>query len=109
MKKIGKAIAKKFKNWKGTTTADMENSDTPADVEEVKVEIKKQTNTVDKATETDTQLCNKNSETGQPIFESSEKAQNAPTETPNASNYFFSSEIKPYDVAEEKFIILQKS
>lgn len=46
MKKIRKAIAKKFKNWKGTTTADMENSDTPADVEEVKIEIKKQTNTV---------------------------------------------------------------
>ncbi|WP_341822323.1 hypothetical protein [Wolbachia endosymbiont (group A) of Clivina fossor] len=80
MKKIGKAIARKFKNWKGATNAkgdDIEESRAmPADVEEVKVEIKKQTNTVDKATETGTQLCNKNSETGQPIFESSEKAQN---------------------------------
>lgn len=75
MKKIRKAIAKKFKNWKGTTTADME---APADVEEVKIEIKKQTNTVDKAMETDTQLyedINKSSETEQPIFENSEEAQ----------------------------------
>ncbi|WP_250296730.1 hypothetical protein [Wolbachia endosymbiont of Oedothorax gibbosus] len=82
MKKIRKAIAKKFKNWKGTTTADMENSDTPADVEEVKIEIKKQTNTVDKATETDTQLyedINKSSETEQPIFENSEEVQNDST------------------------------
>lgn len=77
-KKVWKDIAGKLRNKKGTTTTDME---TPADVEEVKVEIKRQTNTVDKATETDTQLCNKNSETGQPIFESSEKAQNDSVET----------------------------
>ncbi|MFP3015678.1 MAG: hypothetical protein ACEY3B_05225 [Wolbachia sp.] len=85
MKKIGKAIARKFKNWKGATNAKgaaiEESRAMPADVEEVKVEIKKQTNTVDKATETDTQLCNEKSETGQPIFESSEKAQNDSVET----------------------------
>ncbi|WP_353277787.1 hypothetical protein [Wolbachia endosymbiont (group A) of Agelastica alni] len=50
MKKIGKAIARKFKNWKGTTNAkgdDIEESRAMlTDVEEVKVEIKKQTNTV---------------------------------------------------------------
>ncbi|WP_265031281.1 DUF308 domain-containing protein [Wolbachia endosymbiont (group A) of Tiphia femorata] len=39
------------------------------------------THVIDKATETDTKLCNKNSETGQPIFESSEKAQNDSVET----------------------------
>ncbi len=90
MKKIGKAIAKKFKNWKGATNAkgdDIEGSrDMPADVEKVKVEIKRQTS-VDKATETDTQLyedTNKSSEdinTEQPIFESSEKVQNDSVET----------------------------
>ncbi len=71
LKKIWESITEKLRNKKGTTTAkvtDMEKSrtsDTPADVEEVKVEIKKQTNTVDKATETDTKLCNINSEKAQ--------------------------------------------
>ncbi|WP_425385071.1 hypothetical protein [Wolbachia endosymbiont (group B) of Schoenobius gigantella] len=88
--KLLKGVAKKFKNRKGSTIATtakgaaIEESRTsnnmPADVEEVKVEVKEQTN-VDKATETDTQLCNENSEIEQPIFESSERAQNSSIET----------------------------
>ncbi|WP_353273580.1 hypothetical protein [Wolbachia endosymbiont (group A) of Agelastica alni] len=80
-KKIWKDIAEKLRNKKGTTTAKGVDMEMPADVEEVKVEIKKQTNTVDKATETDTKLCNINSEDLQPICESSEKAQNDSVET----------------------------
>ncbi|WP_338405954.1 hypothetical protein [Wolbachia endosymbiont (group A) of Longitarsus flavicornis] len=80
-KKIWKDIAEKLRNKKGTTTAKGADMEMPADVEEVKVEIKKQTNTVDKATETDTKLCNINSEDLQPICESSEKAQNDSVET----------------------------
>uniref|UniRef100_A0A3B0JDQ4 Uncharacterized protein n=1 Tax=Wolbachia endosymbiont of Aleurodicus dispersus TaxID=1288877 RepID=A0A3B0JDQ4_9RICK len=66
----------------------------PADVEAVKVEIKRQTNTVNQATETDTQLCediNKSSEDlniPQPTCETSEKIQDAPTETSNVPNDF---------------------
>ncbi len=87
--KLLKGIAKKFKNRKGSpiaTTAkgaaieESRTSNMPEDVEEVKVEVKEQTN-VDKATETDTQLCNENSEIEQPIFESSERAQNSSIET----------------------------
>src|SRR6266576_6016620 len=87
--KLLKGIAKKFKNRKGSpiaTTAkgaaieESRTSNMPEDIEEVKVEVKAQTN-VDKATETDTQLCNENSEIEQPIFESSERAQNSSIET----------------------------
>ncbi len=82
--KLLKGIAKKFKNRKGSSIAttakgsaikeSRTSNNMSADVEEVKVEVKEQTN-VDKATETDTQLCNENSEIEQPIFESSKEAQ----------------------------------
>lgn len=63
----------------------------PADVEEVKVEIKKQTNTVDKATETDTKLYNINSEDLQPICESNEETQNNSTTVEPTSEPCFDS------------------
>ncbi|MGL5029396.1 MAG: hypothetical protein ACRC6C_04875 [Wolbachia pipientis] len=87
-KKIWKDIAEKLRNKKGTTTAKGADMEMPADVEEVKVEIKKQTNTVDKATETDTKLCNINSEDLQPICESSEKAQIKTTVEPTSEPCF---------------------
>ncbi|MBS9530200.1 hypothetical protein INQ25_02125 [Wolbachia endosymbiont of Rhagoletis cerasi] len=87
-KKIWKDIAEKLRNKKGTTTAKGADMEMPADVEEVKVEIKKQTNTVDKATETDTKLCNINSEDLQPICESSEKAQIETTVEPTSEPCF---------------------
>ncbi|WP_395462714.1 hypothetical protein [Wolbachia endosymbiont of Cantharis cryptica] len=76
---IRKAIAERFKNWKGTSAAkgaDIEKSRTSDMPEDVKdsLEVKEQTS-VDKATETDTQLCNKNSEDLQPICKNSEKVQ----------------------------------
>ncbi|WP_265023380.1 hypothetical protein [Wolbachia endosymbiont (group A) of Epistrophe grossularia] len=98
LKKIWESITEKLRNKKGTTTAkvtDMEKSrtsDTLADVEEVKVEIKKQTNTVDKATETDTKLCNINSEDLQPICESNEEAQNDSTTVEPTSEPCFDRE-----------------
>ncbi len=87
-KKIWKDIAEKLKNKKGTTTAKGADMEMPADVEEVKVEIKKQTNTVDKATETDTQLCDEKSEIEQPMFESSEEAQIETTVEPTSEPSF---------------------
>ncbi|WP_174515610.1 hypothetical protein [Wolbachia endosymbiont of Cardiocondyla obscurior] len=87
-KKIWKDIAEKLRNKKGTTTAKGADMEMPADVEEVKVEIKKQTNTVDKATETDTKLYNINSEDLQPICESSEKAQIETTVEPTSELCF---------------------
>ncbi|WP_353285268.1 hypothetical protein [Wolbachia endosymbiont (group A) of Beris morrisii] len=90
-KKIWKDIAEKLRNKKGTTTAKGADMEMPADVEEVKVEIKKQTNTVDKATETDTKLCNINSEDlkiPQPTCESSEKAQIETTVEPTSEPCF---------------------
>ncbi|GFQ72344.1 uncharacterized protein TNCT_5341 [Trichonephila clavata] len=100
MKKIRKAIAKKFKNWKGskiqepsisssadieqqptvvtaeTTTAKDENS---KEVCKYSVTNKDTTHAIDKATGTDTKLCE--SEDLQPICERSEKAQNDSVET----------------------------
>ncbi|WP_341816933.1 MULTISPECIES: hypothetical protein [unclassified Wolbachia] len=64
-----------------TTTAKDENSKEVREVCKYGVTNKDTTHVIDKATETDTKLCNKNSETGQPIFESSEKAQNDSVET----------------------------
>ncbi|WP_253302320.1 hypothetical protein [Wolbachia endosymbiont of Psylliodes chrysocephala] len=64
-----------------TTTAKDENSKEVREVCKYGVTNKDTTHIIDKATETDTKLCNKNSETGQPIFESSEKAQNDSVET----------------------------
>lgn len=115
-KKIGKAIAKKLKNWKGSpiaTTAkgaDMEElraTDMPAEVKD-NLDVKEQT--VDKATKTDTKLC-EDSKDFQPIFESSEKAQNASIETtvqePNASDILsskscFDSKSGKENTADEK-------
>ncbi|GFQ98751.1 uncharacterized protein TNCT_639371 [Trichonephila clavata] len=98
MKKIRKAIAKKFKNWKGskiqepsisssadieqqptvvtaeTTTAKDENS---KEVCKYSVTNKDTTHAIDKATGTDTKLCE--SEDLQPICESNEEAQNDST------------------------------
>ncbi|XCA33697.1 MAG: hypothetical protein ABS808_02610 [Wolbachia endosymbiont of Polyergus mexicanus] len=111
MKKIGKAIAKKFKNRKGskiqepsissreeakkpleitieqqptvvtakTTTAKDENSKGMHEVCKYSVINKDTTRVIDKATETNTQLCNEKSEIEQPIFENSEEAQNDST------------------------------
>jgi hypothetical protein len=105
-KKVWRGIARKLKNRKGNPTtskeAAMEESRTmPEDVEEVKVEVKEQTS-VDKATETDTQLredINENNEDLQPACESREEAQNASVDTatqePNVSNDPCSAEIKP--------------
>ena len=64
-----------------TTTAKDENSKEVREVCKYGVTNKDTTHVIDKATETDTKLCNKNSETEQPIFESSEKAQNDSVET----------------------------
>ncbi|WP_264707646.1 hypothetical protein [Wolbachia endosymbiont (group A) of Acrocera orbiculus] len=103
-KKIWKDIAEKLRNKKGTTTAKGADMEMPADVEEVKVEIKKQTNTVDKATETDTKLCNINSEDLQPICESSEKAQIETTVEPTSVDRADSpSSAEPcFDATDEK-------
>ncbi|GFQ95219.1 uncharacterized protein TNCT_95311 [Trichonephila clavata] len=116
MKKIRKAIAKKFKNWKGsketaiqdqnvsssvdgeklsedvlnerttieqqvvkaTTIPDKEYSKEVHEVGKysvINIKHKDATHAIDKATETDTKLCNINSEDLQPISESSEEAQ----------------------------------
>ncbi|MBV2145485.1 MAG: hypothetical protein KTM48_01945 [Wolbachia endosymbiont of Pissodes strobi] len=104
-KKIWRGITRKLKNRKDTTTAKeavIEESRTSNIPEEVEI-----TN-ADKATEIDTQLCkniHENSENlniPQPICETSEKTQDAPTETSNVPNDFPSNEIKPCDAVEEK-------
>ncbi|OJH30288.1 hypothetical protein Wxf_03222 [Armadillidium vulgare] len=107
MKKIRKAIAKKFKNWKGskiqepsisssadieqqptvvtaeTTTAKDENS---KEVCKYSVTNKDTTHAIDKATETDTKLCE--SEDLQPICESNEEAQIENTVEPTSEPCF---------------------
>ncbi len=128
MKKIGKAIARKFKNWKTTTsketatqepkissrqeankpleitiehqptvvtakttTAKDENSKEVHEVCKYSVTNKSTTHAIDKATETDTKLCNINSEDlkiSQPICESSEKAQIETTVEPTSEPCF---------------------
>ncbi|GFR19821.1 uncharacterized protein TNCT_303331 [Trichonephila clavata] len=105
MKKIRKAIARKFKNWKGskiqepsisssaeieqqptvvtaeTTTAKDENSK-----EVCKYSVANKDTTRVKATEIDTKLCNINSEDLQLICESSEEAQIKTTVEPTSVN-----------------------
>ncbi len=92
LKKIGRAIAKKFKNWNGTTTAKeaaIEESRTSNVPEDVEVKGQEEVINVEKAT---AQLCeniNENSEDlniSQPTCETSEKAQNSSIETPNATD-----------------------
>ncbi|WP_246210197.1 hypothetical protein [Wolbachia endosymbiont of Atemnus politus] len=93
-KKAWKDIAKKLKNRKSTSAAkvaDIEESMAiPNDVKDSLGEQEEVTS-VDKATETDTELyedINENSETGQPMCESREELQNASIDTtaqePNA-------------------------
>ncbi|MGL5028762.1 MAG: hypothetical protein ACRC6C_01340 [Wolbachia pipientis] len=101
-KKVWRGITRKLKNRKDTTTAkeavieESRNSNIPEEVE---------ITNADKATEIDTRLCNENSENlniPQPTCETSEKTQDAPTETSNVPNDFPSNEIKPCDAVEEK-------
>ncbi|WP_264328544.1 hypothetical protein [Wolbachia endosymbiont (group A) of Andrena hattorfiana] len=90
---------------KATTIPDKEYSKEVHEVRKYSVINKDATHAIDKATETDTKLCedvNKSSEGLQPTCETSEKAQDAPTETSNASNDLPLNEIKPCDAVEEK-------
>ncbi|MDX5462558.1 MAG: hypothetical protein O7157_03300 [Wolbachia endosymbiont of Tetragnatha montana] len=103
MKKIRKAIAKKFKNWKGSkiqepsisSSADIEQQPTVVTAEtttakdknskevcKYSVTNKDTTHAIDKATGTDTKLCE--SEDLQPICESNEEAQIETTVEPTS-------------------------
>ncbi|WP_264688155.1 MULTISPECIES: hypothetical protein [unclassified Wolbachia] len=71
-----------------TTTAKDENSKEVREVCKYGVTNKDTTHVIDKATETDTKLCNINSEDLQPISESSEKAQIETTVEPTSEPCF---------------------